>query len=235
MSRRFVVFVSFFLVCCAGAAYGQPTPVEVTLDRTMFGAPPKVFRTEIGSTGAMVNIHCTDIDCSKLKVFHGTAQQTLVIVSSSDQSLKVTQDDITKRGSELVIQSTEAGNASNANIAIVRFLAAPVTANVAPASATSALASANGLSALSQQFALCREIPPRAYDERNNLAFFAVTPDGSMIVRPERPIDENDTIIVQLVDLPDHIEKVKVVRKSATRVFQPRTAAADAGGVKLEA
>jgi hypothetical protein len=205
--------------------YGQPTPVEVTLDKTMFGAPPKVLRTQIGSTDAMVNIHCTNIDCSKLKLFLGNAEQFGVNISSSDQSLKLTQKDIAQNGAELVIRSSEAGDASKGNIAIVRFLAP----------SASDLSTSSGLNAVSKQFARCGDIPLHAYDERNNLAFFEVTPDGSMFTRPERPIDENDTIIVQLYDVPDHIEKVRVVRKSATRTFQPRTAGADAGGVKLEA
>lgn len=55
------------------------------------------------------------------------------------------------------------------------------------------------------------------YDEENNRAQFVVSPVGTLLARPNEPIDENDAVFVYVVGSPEEVKNVRIHRSSEAR------------------
>jgi len=206
MLKRFVPV--FSLAAMIGTAAFAQSPVAVTVNKAMLKVqqdPPPVTFT---SPKTIVQLNCDGIDCAKLSSSEVTLESD--VNAPKQRTFEFTDADF-KQTKDVFIDSDETGN--RRTVVKIHFTTA------APAATTDL----NGNDANNVRNAICSAVPLHAYDEKENRAYFVVASDGSSLVRPERPIDENDVIVVQIVDDQNVVNDLRVVRKSATRVFTPRT------------
>jgi hypothetical protein len=206
------------IVIVAVAAMAEPPAATVTVTAsTEAVASPTKQTVVIGSAGAVIAIHCTDLNCDSLTATLDAKpidiKKTAV---ATDRTIDIPVASVSKAQSVVVIKSGTSR--------LARVFLKPDSDRHVPAKTATTVDAGN-----------CEAVPNDNYEVLRNRAYFQVLQDGSILNQPGKAIDEDDRIVVQVFADPQDIDNLKVIRKSPTRTFNPFNPAGADTVLKVEA
>jgi|GEM_PF-3551128 len=201
-SSKLAVFISL-LFLTATVARAEPTKVNLLVASGPNGliatGVTKNQIIDVTADGAALSISCaTDDMCTPIIAVVNGHPATLA--GANPKTVTVAADTISSAGTNVVVRKGAGGQK------IVVFQLRN------PSSGGKKAGQAQGASLA------CTPTPLlQTYDEDGNVAHFVVTPGGSILQRPDQPIDEDDVVIVHVYGDEPVVDNIEVARTSATR------------------
>jgi hypothetical protein len=200
---KLTVFISLLLLTASVGARAEPTKVDLKVT----SGPNGLVATgvtdsqiiDITADGAALSISCTTDDmCTPIiAVVNG---KPAVLSGTNPKTATLAADAISSAGTNVVVRKGAGGQK------IIAFQ----LRNPSPGGKKAAPAQGASLA--------CTPTPlPQTYDQDGNVAHFVVTPGGSILQRPDQPVDEDDVVIVHVYGDEPVVDKIEVARTSATR------------------